>query len=125
MWCRQPVRVLVREPGSGGHYRKQQQNVSPSSHQHAQRRIAPRAQTLRPQQEAILPGQRLKLNVFEPRYVALVRNSLRGSRRFAMLGAEPAVGTWGTEVEVLVSREHHFGTRLAVEVVGLAGRPAA
>lgn len=36
--------------------------------------------------DAALPRQRLKLNIFEPRYRALVRHALQGGRRFGMVG---------------------------------------
>lgn len=33
-----------------------------------------------------LPGQRIQLRVFEPRYLRMIDHSLRGTRRFGMVG---------------------------------------
>lgn len=94
--------------------------------------------------DPILPGQMLDLNVFEPRYLEMVRRCLddqpplpgylgntsrpaeeeilgeRGSRRFAMMTSVPTAGRYGTEVEIVGdTRENSVGNRMLVRVRGV------
>jgi len=66
-----------------------------------------------------LPGQHLHLNIFEPRYTAMVRRVLEGNRCFGMVGrgrgGEPAQS--GVEVRLLSAAEQ-FDGRFLVEIVG-------
>jgi len=60
--------------------------------------------------DSMLPGQTMTLNVFEPRYLAMVRNALRTTgRSFGMVGADPqrmgAPYDHGVEVRIEEQRE--------------------
>lgn len=44
----------------------------------------------------LLPGGKLPLNIFEPRYVAMVEDSLANGRMFGMIQPDPAAGRCGT-----------------------------
>ena len=68
-----------------------------------------------------LPGQRIQLRVFEPRYLRMVDRSLRGTRRFGMVGfaryAEPfsprvplytSTFTWGVCLTRPMQIESYF-----------------
>eukprot|EP00928_Gymnodinium_smaydae_P081131 TRINITY_DN64700_c0_g1_i1.p1 TRINITY_DN64700_c0_g1~~TRINITY_DN64700_c0_g1_i1.p1 ORF type:complete len:402 (+),score=60.99 TRINITY_DN64700_c0_g1_i1:44-1207(+) len=66
--------------------------------------------------DATLPRQHLQLNVFELRYITMVRRALQsGSRCFGMSWSESA--TRGVEVEIIQASEQPDG-RYHVEVVG-------
>mmetsp|Transcript_6075 Transcript_6075/g.10524 ORF Transcript_6075/g.10524 Transcript_6075/m.10524 type:complete len:379 (-) Transcript_6075:146-1282(-) len=69
--------------------------------------------------DSTLPGQHLKLNVFELRYVGMVRRALEGSRCFGMAGFERdgSQATYGVEVNILSVSEQTDG-RFHIEVVG-------
>lgn len=68
--------------------------------------------------DAMLPGQRMHLQVYEPRYLSMCSTV----RRFGMVGYQPGVGGWGpanegTEVEIVESVTLPNG-RMHVQVVG-------
>jgi len=72
--------------------------------------------------ESILPLQRLHLNVFEPRYRALVRVALQSGRRFGLVGFD-ASGSHlkhGVEAVIEVCEQTHDG-RFQLQIV--ASRP--
>lgn len=103
--------------------------------EHAQRReaaaLAAEARAASPSEEearqqlpifvldSTLPRQRLKLNVFELRYVGMIRRALEGSRCFGMAGFERdgSSPARGVEVSILSVSEQVDG-RLHIEVVG-------
>lgn len=70
--------------------------------------------------DSMLPGQHMHLNVFEPRYVGMVRRALQGSRCFGMVGAARSghMAINGVEVK-LVSAAEQWDGRFLVEIVGL------
>jgi len=69
--------------------------------------------------DATLPRQHLQLNVFEPRYVDMVRRALAGNRCFGMVGFGEAHGMAKQGVEVVIeSANEYFDGRFYVEVVG-------
>merc|ERR1712038_1932339 len=52
--------------------------------------------------DPILPKQRLRLMVYEPRYKLMVQRCLQGRRRFGMIGRKNAhnIFSYGTEVSI-------------------------
>ena len=72
--------------------------------------------------DSMLPRQRLQLNVFEQRYLLMVRRCLDGSRAFGMVGhARSRAGHWafmrfGVEVEIVEHEQQQDG-RLHIEVL--------
>lgn len=69
--------------------------------------------------EELLPLQRMRLNVFEPRYRALTRHALAGGRRFGMVGFEGRHGHRRVGVEVRIEEcVPLIDGRFHVQVVG-------
>lgn len=67
--------------------------------------------------DAMLPLQRLHLNVFEPRYCALVRRALASGRRFGMVGFDREMSFLKQGVEVVIedcmqAPNGHFQVRI-------------
>eukprot|EP00435_Cladocopium_sp_Y103_P044461 s1291_g12.t1 len=67
--------------------------------------------------DAMLPLQRLHLNVFEPRYCALVRRALASGRRFGMVGFDREMSFLQQGVEVVIedcmqAPNGHFQVRI-------------
>jgi len=48
----------------------------------------------------LLPGGRLPLNVFEPRYLAMVEDSLAQGRMFGMVQADPGLPRIGADLQI-------------------------
>ncbi|CAN6477410.1 unnamed protein product [Victoria cruziana] len=43
--------------------------------------------------DVVIPGQKLSLNIFEPRYRLMVRRVMEGNRRMGMVGLDPSAGS--------------------------------
>ena len=64
--------------------------------------------------EAILPGQKASLQVFESRYIAMTRQALATGGRFGMTAARDPerLTLHGTEVEITECRRHPDGRQV-------------
>lgn len=69
--------------------------------------------------DAAVPRQHLQLNVFEPRYVRMVRHALEGSRTFGMVGIGRGgeLAKQGVEVGIISLAERWDGC-FRIEIVG-------
>eukprot|EP00898_Chlorokybus_atmophyticus_P008296 jgi/Chlat1/8468/Chrsp80S07863 len=70
--------------------------------------------------DVVLPGQKMALNIFEPRYRLMIRRCMEGNRRFAMAGYEPRAhepADVACEVEIVECAPLPDG-RILLEVVG-------
>lgn len=69
---------------------------------------------------AMVPGQAIALNIFEPRYRLMIRRCLEGNRRLGMIGVDQSTGdmlSHGCEAEIVEADPMPDG-RFSIELLG-------